>query len=252
MPPSPRALMAFVVLISAAFVAEAEEPSQHGSALRRKLENAVEPFDGWGKTINGLQLRLVAVRKEYVVGEAMDLMLLLQNVSDKEVDIPGIFLMPTIANGASHPYSDSHGYNTMLSFRIPNGDVCILWAQQQSMKEVYSKRRLSAGELHVAMIQIPGIAKNKELALSEERKLPRRVDDKEHSGGLTRHTARFPLAHDPGRYVIRARYHPRGLAKEPIAQLQDETGPNWQGKILESNPVELLIVASKQDEVETP
>lgn len=58
MPPSPRALMAFVVLISAAFVAEAEEPSQHGSALRRKLENAVEPFDGWRKRSTGCNCAL--------------------------------------------------------------------------------------------------------------------------------------------------------------------------------------------------
>ena len=42
-----------------------------------------------------------------MVGEAMDLMLLLQNVSNKRVDIPSIWLMPTIANGESHPYGDS-------------------------------------------------------------------------------------------------------------------------------------------------
>mgnify|MGYP006969347354 CR=1 FL=1 len=64
--------------------------------------------------------------KKYVVGETMDLVLLLQNISDKEVVVPEISLMPTIANGESHPYGDKHPYNTMINFKIVDGDACIL------------------------------------------------------------------------------------------------------------------------------
>ncbi len=207
---------------------------------------AVEPFDGWGETVNGLRLQLFVVRKEYVVGEAIDLTLLLQNVSDKEVILPQISLMPTVANGESHPYGEMHPYNTMISFRIPNGKLCILWALQESIITVRESIRLGAGELHVATIRLP---ENEQLEKLMDAK--RRVGDKDYGGGLTRHTATFPLAHDPGRYVVPARYHPSSLAKNPPLRLQEQTDPNWQGELLESNPVELLIVAPKRDEVET-
>lgn len=226
-----------------------EEDRDVWSKLRRHVENAVEPYDGWGPTINGLRLQLIAARKEYVVGGTMDLTLLLQNVSDKPAEIPAITLMPTIANGNdgdSHPYGDRHGYNTMISFRVPNGSVCILWQQLQSIMRMADVLRLGAGELHVATIRIPGIPPTKAAPERAHRvRLLRRASDEERGGGLTRHTASFPLSQDPGHFVLRARYHPGGLAKEQ-GRKSRQTASNWQDRILESNPVELVIVPEQE------
>ena len=221
--------------------------AQKAHAEHQDEANPELPYDGWGPVVNGVRMQLFAVRKEYVVREDVDLTLLVQNVMDREIVLPGLSLMPTLANGESHPYGDRHPFNTMISFRIPNTELHILW--QRQVPTVFEVRplRLKAREVHVATIQVrtrPQLERD----IQVQRKTRRGRDN---GGGLSRHTARLAGSASPRRYILKARFHPEGLADvQPATIRKTRSTDDWQGKLLESNSTELVLVARKRRLIE--
>ncbi len=192
--------------------------------------------------INGIRAMAFAAQGRVPVGQAAHLTVLFQNVSDRDVELPEMYLMPTVALSlAEHPFGKDHRYNAIIEQSIPDTFTCILWDRQAVMaRPMNEPTLLRPGELRIASITL---AARKQDMLKREEYLREVTIARGHEDVTVQELGtELLLQRDPGVRDLKLVFRPHGFRQPPGLRLSDVSGVSWENVEFRFPPVRIEIV----------
>jgi len=161
--------------------------------------------NGWSDTVQGLRIKAIPSTHAVRLGEPFSLFVIVQNVSDKDITLPGFSILPTAGlSEHDHPHRRSqHQYNAMLIGKPAKGSMSILWAEQESLQKLEQSIRLAPGDLHAVFLRLTtGPEQLQELM-------------EEATSDATRADVHLSAAVSPGLYTLQFLYQSEGFSRHP-------------------------------------
>ncbi|GEM_PF-4294328 len=161
--------------------------------------------NGWSDTVQGLRIKAIPSTHRIRLGDRFSLFVILQNVSDKDITLPGFTVLPTAGlSELDHPHRRSqHQYNAMLIGKPAKGSMSILWAEQEHLQKLEQSIRLAPGDLHAVVLRLATGPEHLQEVMEEA------------TSDATRAEVHLSAAVSPGLYTLQFLYQREGFSPHP-------------------------------------